>query len=252
MVKAKHALFGLLTLMACESKTIARTQIMLVVDSDLTIPDELDEVLIEVDGPSGKQRQAVADLEEDPFPRSLALVHERGPLSPLTVTVSGLVDGQFVLERRASLSFVPGRTLVLPMHLVRECWETDCGEQTCTEQGCADVEVDPGSLDEWSGSEPTLSEPDEMPDDEDDDASPAEDAALGDASTAGRDAGDASTRDGGSCQPRVEQCNGQDDNCDGVIDDGFQLNDDELNCGSCGNVCRAAMRCCSGSCRRGC
>ncbi len=38
-------------------------------------------------------------------------------------------------------------------------------------------------------------------------------------------------------RPMLEVCNGADDNCDGQIDEGFNLQTDSLNCGSCNNAC---------------
>ncbi|MBX3273055.1 MAG: hypothetical protein KF729_22520 [Sandaracinaceae bacterium] len=46
----------------------------------------------------------------------------------------------------------------------------------------------------------------------------------------------------------AEQCNGQDDDCDGSTDEGFDLSSDEANCGSCGHACGAEERCCGGAC----
>ena len=49
----------------------------------------------------------------------------------------------------------------------------------------------------------------------------------------------------------AEVCNGVDDDCDGVIDDGFDKMTDENNCGSCGTVCANAhgtTSCVSGAC----
>ena len=64
--------------------------------------------------------------------------------------------------------------------------------------------------------------------------------------------------DGGTgpaaCDPNQvhpEACNGVDDNCDGQIDEGFDLQNDELNCGACGIQCNkpgAQTKCVSGSC----
>ncbi len=51
--------------------------------------------------------------------------------------------------------------------------------------------------------------------------------------------------------PALEVCNGVDDNCDGQIDEGFNLQTDPLDCGACGNVCsapNAVSGCVAGKC----
>jgi len=51
--------------------------------------------------------------------------------------------------------------------------------------------------------------------------------------------------------PGTEICNGLDDDCDGVVDDGFDLQNDPNNCGSCGHVCNlpnATAGCSQGVC----
>lgn len=45
-----------------------------------------------------------------------------------------------------------------------------------------------------------------------------------------------------------ELCNDQDDDCDGQIDEGFDISGDRANCGKCGNTCAAAELCCGGRC----
>ncbi len=51
--------------------------------------------------------------------------------------------------------------------------------------------------------------------------------------------------------PSIEVCNGLDDDCDGVVDNGFDLKNDPLNCGTCGHVCdlkNAIGGCTDGKC----
>jgi len=73
---------------------------------------------------------------------------------------------------------------------------------------------------------------------------------------AGFDAGVAMTPDSGSaCVPRDasmgELCDGEDDDCDTMVDEGFDFMTDPLNCGMCGNQCRflnADGACVEGAC----
>jgi hypothetical protein len=47
----------------------------------------------------------------------------------------------------------------------------------------------------------------------------------------------------------AESCNGLDDDCDGTVDDGFDLMTDKANCGRCGRACTGATAsCCAGTC----
>ncbi len=79
--------------------------------------------------------------------------------------------------------------------------------------------------------------------------------------TPGRDAGSGDgggngTVDAGGtgCDPnmiRPETCNLIDDDCDGTVDNGFDLQSDELNCGACGVRCEKAgaqTQCTAGAC----
>jgi hypothetical protein len=55
------------------------------------------------------------------------------------------------------------------------------------------------------------------------------------------------------CFPLPETCNALDDDCDGKVDNGFDLLTDVNHCGACAIRCTgAARRCCTGVCRPGC
>jgi len=68
-------------------------------------------------------------------------------------------------------------------------------------------------------------------------------------------AGDCDDSDSSINPAAIEQCNSLDDNCDGTIDEGFNLSSDPSNCGSCGNVCVALNStnpCTAGVCTPAC
>ncbi len=78
----------------------------------------------------------------------------------------------------------------------------------------------------------------------------------GDGNKGPGDAGDGGGGgDGGTtCDPmqiHPEQCNHADDDCDGTVDEGFDLQTDLMNCGACGNACiraGAQTKCVAGAC----
>jgi hypothetical protein len=73
---------------------------------------------------------------------------------------------------------------------------------------------------------------------------------------AGKTTGGSAVDGGGTCEPvnDVEECNGRDDNCDGRVDEGIDLDTDPFNCGACLNNCdfsNADATCEGGACVMG-
>ncbi len=55
-----------------------------------------------------------------------------------------------------------------------------------------------------------------------------------------------------ACIPESEICDGRDNDCDGQVDEGFDLMSDPNNCGGCGMVCAAGEACENGMCTGEC
>jgi hypothetical protein len=270
MVRTLASCLALLLLAACSTP---RTQVMLVVDTDLRPPRGLDSFTVAITGPDGTTRTSTATLGADqpPLPRTLALVHEEGPLGPFTVRVAGNTGPSERLARTARFTFQPERTLMLRIDLLASCIGATCSaDQTCAEGGCRATDVAPAELTEWTGN-PRALEPDAavsvdagsdggVDAGRDGGLDAGVDAGLDAGVDAGLDAGvdagldagvdagldagfdagfDAGPPDFGVdlCAPMTEICNGLDDDCDGMIDDGVDTSSDVMNCGGCGRPC---------------
>jgi hypothetical protein len=137
----------------------APTQLIVVVDTDLAIPGELDEVRISVTsdrGAMGSERQPLASPAL--LPLTLSLVAEGEDLGPVEVVAEGRLDGVLVVSRLARAMLVRGETRMLRLHLVADCVGVDCGaDESCGETGCGPIDV---VAPPWPGSPPRLSDPD--------------------------------------------------------------------------------------------
>ena len=276
--------------------TTSRTEVILVVDTDLRGTGGIDNLSVEVTTPAGATTTSLATLGpgQPALPRTLGLVHEDGALGPYSVHVVGKTGAAVRVTRDVRFTFQEGRTLMLRIDLVASCESARCGSgQTCAAGACRSIDLAPSELTEWTGTPPALVLDGAVPPldagDRDlgtpldagaDDAGPADsgpaDAGPTDAGPADAgpidagpidagpidagpidagppDAGppDAGPTDAGidACFPSSEVCNGLDDDCNGTIDDGFNLATDVLNCGACGHACNFQNS--TGTCRFG-
>ncbi|MBO6935678.1 MAG: hypothetical protein JJ863_11910 [Deltaproteobacteria bacterium] len=211
------------------------TQLMVVVDTDFQVPGEMDEIRIEVVGPTGDAKTAESPISTADLPMRLAVVHRGGPLGPVTVKVEGngpLPDGRrgVVIQRRAVVEFVEGEVRVLQMDLLRVCQGVVCDSgSTCADGDCRTREVSEDELPPWDGPMRTdFGVPDVGPEDMGADACLAE-----------------------------ELCNDVDDDCDGAVDEDFDFDVDMLHCGGCNQPCnpdpaRGSTTCEAGECVLAC
>ncbi len=152
------ALLALLVLAACQGHP---GRVLVVVDSDYSVPAELSEVRIlagPVDDPESRMGQAFALTEFRPppggtynLPLSLVVVPRDGNSDrEVEVVVEGrLVSVGDVLVRatRVLHGFRAGDTVVLPIFLSKNCEGRVCGAGlTCIDGACESSAIDPGDL----------------------------------------------------------------------------------------------------------
>ncbi len=152
-----RSLGSLLSISALLGCAPTPTQLVVVVDSDLSIPAALDEVRLTVRDPAGELRedeQALARASD--LPLTLSVIAEGEALGPIEVHAAGYLDDALVVERHATASLARGESRVLVMHLVQACVGVDCGSAalTCTESGCRPRAA--SDLPEWTGRPPRL------------------------------------------------------------------------------------------------
>lgn len=198
-------LIALLALSCTSERTGGGAQLLVIVSSDLSVPDELDRVALDV---SGQQIEGVAqaDLRERGFPRTVTLVHEGGPLGPVTIRVRGYLAEAEIIQKETIAWFPSEGDGQVEIHLDRSCVGVSCGDgRTCDESVCVTVTdpitgddagaTDAGPLEEDGGEVPTdAAEPEDAGEGEVDAGPPPADAGplpvdAADASPAPSDAG---------------------------------------------------------------
>ncbi len=180
MVKLVSILVCAVAIVGCEAEPL--TEIVVVADTDLLVPGEIDALRISVSDSHGKIQEAMADLTSGSSrPVTLGLVSRDG-LGTLDVHVIGEKAGAEMMRRTARVIFMRGRTLALRIDLWRRCAHERCGAgQTCGDRGCRPVDVDSAELSDWTGTPPSASSSDAALGRMDGGAPTADDGSLRDA-----------------------------------------------------------------------
>lgn len=223
-------LAAFLTLTGCGKS--AATAIVVIVDTDMAVPAELDGLTIVASGPTGMMANLAQPLAADsptaPYVFTIAPVNNDA--SAVDLTVTGTLAGGTVVTRQVRTTFIKGKTLQLFIFLRALCGTRSCPGQTCGNDGsCASIDMDPTALPEFSGQVPT-----------DLDAGTPE------------------------CTPTgAEVCDNVDNDCNGMVDDGdltalcpldvaMSVSATECVTGTCVNTCDAGFGDCDSDPANGC
>ncbi len=242
----RRAWIGYALALVCAGCAPAATQLVVVVDTDITFPTVIDEITVEVTGPSAMRHVERTALVGTSLPLTVGVSPSGAELGPIDVVAIARHEGSEVARRTHRTSLVRGETRMLIMHLSRDCLAAArCGvSQTCSERGCAEIEIEGESLPPWSGSAPRIGVRDGGAPDAGEagvlDAQVLPDGAGPDASVDAGDGGRDSGFDGGSpCTSGTPTRCGTD--CvDSVTD--------ERHCGICGNTCSVEATCWASEC----
>lgn len=132
------------------------TQLIVVVDTDLVIPSEIDHLSIDVTGPSHMHAAEAHDLVSGVTPPfTLTVVPNGDALGPIDIVVAATLHSAPVVARTGRVTLVRGETRVVLLHLARRCVGTMCATgQTCSENGCVAIDDTPVYV--WTGAPPRL------------------------------------------------------------------------------------------------
>ena len=153
---------GLLLFVACNRDNTPDTGIIVEVSSDLRVPQDIKQVKLTATDPQGNSLYDYTyDLgngaNQVMFPFRVGLYPLRETKTPIHVEAVGQLDGPFVASRSATLSFVQGKKVVLPLPLLAVCKGVACKDAslTCQADGkCGSDTVDTKNLPPYVPNQP--------------------------------------------------------------------------------------------------
>jgi hypothetical protein len=128
------------------------TQVTVAITSETKVPEEIDKLEVVVtDGEGSERSRILHDVKfQTFFPATLAIIPEgSGSIGePVQVDIRAVKGPVNMVLRRSVVSFVEGRTLLLPMPLRMACFSVEsCGAtQTCAGGECVDADVEEDKL----------------------------------------------------------------------------------------------------------
>ena len=137
-------------LLGCKEDT--STQITLAITSETKVPDEVTSLqLVVTDGLGSVVHDVTYDVSTQSFfPATLALIPRNGDsLSrPVEVTARATRGGELIVVRRAIVSYIEERSLLLPLSLRMACFSVDSckANETCAGGECVPATIDGATL----------------------------------------------------------------------------------------------------------
>lgn len=144
------AVLGLVSACQKEDRT---TQVTIAITSETDVPKELDTLEIVITDADGSESSRVLHDVQNPrfFPATLAIIPKSSASldGAIKVELRGYLNGKDAqVFRRAAVTYVEGRTLLLPMPLRMACFNfRGCGaNETCSGGTCQPAQVDSSQL----------------------------------------------------------------------------------------------------------
>ena len=142
-----------LTLTACSTDL---TELIVIVDTDLAVPGQLDEIVVTTQSATGGVKTAAAALADSTsLPMTVGLRPGADTSATVMVYVRGRLAGTEQVVARVDTHFLAGERRVLRVDLTNACIGVVCTDsQTCSRGACVPRAVDPTTLPRFTGTVP--------------------------------------------------------------------------------------------------
>jgi len=146
---------------ACATDAVPLTELIVVIDSELAVPDEIDQVELAVTGPAGTTRttgRVTLGAGNPSLPVTFGLSPQSDLLSPVVITVTAARIDTDVIVARVRTGFVERESKLVFILLRHQCRD-HVDPDSCTPADCRSVEIAPTALPPWTGTIPQRDAP---------------------------------------------------------------------------------------------